>query len=109
MRYLSLRSITAILKNLVIEPSTTKKHKGVRRDTKGMNFECYTERIATLKEPDAETNKKQIVDKRLQLTNTEMKITGQNKVQFTTLNGKRYYFSDGIVSLSYGHPLLSKI
>ena len=32
-----------------------------------------------------------------------------NKVQFTSLNGKRYYFSDGIVSLPFGHPLLSDV
>ena len=38
-----------------------KKHKGVRRETKGINFESYAERIATLKEPDKESNKKQIV------------------------------------------------
>ena len=32
-----------------------------------------------------------------------------NKVKFANLNDKRYYFSDGIVSLSYGHPLLKKV
>ena len=40
-----------------------KKHKGVRQDTKGINLESYTERIATLKEPDEERNEKQIVQK----------------------------------------------
>ena len=35
-----------------------KKHKVVRRDYKGMNFESYAERITTLKEPDRERNKK---------------------------------------------------
>ena len=81
----------------------------MRRDTKGMNFETYTERIATLKEPDGERNKKQIAQKRLQVINTEMKMTSVNKAQFSSLNYKRYYFSDEIVSLSYGHPVLSKI
>ena len=38
-----------------------------------------------------------------------MKMTSINKVQFASLNNKRYYFLDGIVSLPYGHPLLSKI
>ena len=33
----------------------------MRRETKGINFESYAERIATLKEPDKESNKKQIV------------------------------------------------
>ena len=86
-----------------------KKHKGVRRDTKGMNFESYAKRIATLREPDDERNKKQIVQKRLQVTNTEMKMTSVNKVQFANLNNKRYYYLGGIVYLHYRHPLLLKI
>ena len=74
-----------------------------------MNFEIYTGRIATLEEPDKERNKKQIVLKRLQVTNTEMKMTSINKVQLASLNNKRFYFLDGIMSLPYGYPLLSKI
>ena len=50
-----------------------------------------------------------MIQKGLQVKNTEMKITSVSKVQFASLNNKRYYFSDGIVSLPYGHPLLSKI
>ena len=56
-----------------------KRDKGMRRDTKGMNFESYAERVATLKESDKEKNKKQLVEKRLQVTNTEMKMTNANK------------------------------
>ena len=32
-----------------------------------------------------------------------------NKVQFASLNDKRYYFSDEIVSLPFGHPSLSEL
>ena len=45
----------------------------------------------------------------MQVTNTELKMTSINKVQFASLNDKRYYFLDSTVSLPYGHPLLSKI
>ena len=83
-----------------------KKRKDMRRDTKGINFESDAERIAILKEPDGQRNKKQFVQKRLQVTNTEMKMTSVNKIQFASLNDKRYYFLDGIVSLPYGHLLL---
>ena len=31
------------------------------------------------------------------------------KVQYANLNDKRYYFSDGINSLPFGHPLLSDL
>ena len=48
--------------------------KIVRRDTKGMNLESYAKRIETLKKPDGVRNKKRIVEKSLQVTNTEMKM-----------------------------------
>ena len=72
-----------------------------------MNFQSYAERIRTLQETDDEhAQKKKKVQKRLQVNNTEMKMTSVNKVQFASLNNKRYYFSDGIISLPC-HPLLS--
>ena len=63
-----------------------------------MNFESYTERINTLCNIDSEHTQKKLIQKRLQVQNTEMKMTGVNKVQFASLNDKRYYFSDEIVS-----------
>ena len=38
-----------------------------------------------------------------------MMMTTVNKVQFASLNDKRYYFSDGIVSLLFGHLSLSEL
>ena len=38
-----------------------------------------------------------------------MVMTSINKVQFGNLNDKRYYFSDEIVSLPYGHLLLLEV
>ena len=93
------------LKNRLIN----KKHKGIRRDTLGMNFESYAERIKVLRELDSERVNKKLIQKRLQVTNTEMKMTSVSKVQFANLNDKRYYFSDGVVSLPFGHPLLSDL
>ena len=86
-----------------------KKHKGVRKDTTGMNFESYAMRINTLRESDDKKEEKRIVQKRLQVKNTNMTMTSVNKVQFARLNDKRYYFSDGIVSLPLGHPALNKV
>ena len=34
-------------------------------------------------------------------------MTSINKVKFASLNDKRYYGSDSIVSLPFGHPLLN--
>ena len=54
-----------------------------------MSFESYAKRIATLREPDDKRNKQQIVQKKLQVTDTEIKMTTVNKVKLATLNNKR--------------------
>ena len=38
-----------------------------------------------------------------------MTMTSVNKVKFASLNDKRYYFLDGIVSLPLGHPSLNVV
>ena len=38
-----------------------------------------------------------------------MTMTIVNKVQFARLDDKRYYFSDGIISLPLGHPAPNKV
>ena len=38
-----------------------------------------------------------------------MIMTSVNKIKFASLNDKRYYGSDGIVSLPFGHPLLNEV
>ena len=87
-----------------------KKHKGVRRDAPGMSFENYAARIPPLRSIDCKNEeKKKIIQKSLQVKNANMVMTSINKVQFASLNDKRYYFSDGIVPLQYGHPFLKEV
>ena len=43
------------------------------------------------------------------IINESMQMNTIAKVQFGTLNDKRFYFCDGIVSLLYGHPLLENL
>ena len=38
-----------------------------------------------------------------------MQMKSVSKIQFGQLNDKRFYFSNGILSLPYGHPLLEKV
>ena len=38
-----------------------------------------------------------------------MTMTSVNKMQFASLNDKRYYSSDGMVSLPFGHPSLKEV
>ena len=65
-----------------------------------MNFESYAKKIAYY----SKDVKKKNVQKRLQVENTEMKMTRVKKVQFASLSDKRYCFSDGIFSLPFRHP-----
>ena len=87
-----------------------KKHKGVKKGTPGMMFENYAARIKRLR---CDLNKSEPIEtikqKRLEVQNTNMKMKTVAKVKFARLNDKRYYFSDGIVSLPFGHPLLTKV
>ena len=92
------------------DKNINKKHEGVRKNTKGMDFERYANRIKDLRyDLKDEDIQEKVVQKRLQVKNTEMIMTSSNKVKFAQLNDKRYYFSDGIVSLPFGHPILNEI
>ena len=86
-----------------------KKHKIIRRDTPGMNFESYTENFFFIKQIDIARNNKKLAQKRLPVKNTNMTMTRINKVKCASINDKRYYGSDGIVSLPFGHHLLIEV
>ena len=86
-----------------------KKHKGVKKGTRGMMFENYAERIKQLRfDLNILPSHEFVTQRRFEIRNTEMKMKAIKKVKFARLNDKRYYFSDGIVSLPFGHILLEK-
>ena len=66
-----------------------------------MNFEAYSERLATLHEFCSPKKVKSITQKRFQIINESMKMKSINETQFAGLNDKRCYFHDGIVSLPF--------
>ena len=86
-----------------------KKHKGARRDTSGMNFESYTEKISSIRQIDIARKDKKLFQKRLQVKNTNITMTSINKFKFVIIDDKKYYGSDGIVSLPFGHQLLNEV
>ena len=59
-----------------------KKHKGVGRDTPGMNFESYAEKISFIRQIDIARNYKKLVQKRLQVKNTNMTMTSINNNKY---------------------------
>ena len=97
------------IENIDNQNICTIKHKGVRRDTEGMSFKAYANRITSLRQLDCKNDKKKITQKRFQVKNTNMMMTTVNKMQFASLNDKRYYFSDGIVSLMFGYQSSSEL
>ena len=97
-----------------INYSDNKKHKGLKKSTRGMDFDSYSTRLSDLTEYSNEfltkPNKvEQIEQKRFQIINESMQMKSVSKVQFGQLNDKRFYFSNGIISLPYGHPYLEKL
>ena len=79
-----------------------------------MNFDSYSNRLSDLTEYSNEFLTKpnmveQIEQKGFQVINESMQMKSISKVQFGQLNDKRFYFSNGIISLPYGHPYLEKL
>ena len=79
-----------------------------------MDFDPYSTRLSNLTEYLNEFLNKpnkveQIEQKRFQVINESMQMKSVSKVQLEPLNDKRFYFSNGIISLPYGYPYLKKL
>ena len=79
-----------------------------------MDFDPYSNRLSDLTEYSYKflttPNKvEQMEQKRFQVINESVQIKSVSKVQFRQLNDKRFYFSNGLVFLPYGHPYLEEL
>ena len=79
-----------------------------------MDFDSYSNGLTDLTEYSNKflttPNKvEQMEQKRFQVINESMQMKSVSKVQFGQLNDKRFYFSNGLVSLPYGHPYLEEL
>ena len=81
----------------------------MKKNTLGMDFETYSERLATLQKYCFKSKPKIVKQKRFQIINDSMPTKFVKKTQSAGLNDKRFYFHDGIVSLPFGHLLLNKV
>ena len=93
------------------DTADNKKHKGLPKSTPGMDFDSYSAGLSDLTEYYSEfltkpNLVKQIDQKRFQIIDESMQMKSVSKVKFGQLNDKRFYFSNGITSLPYGHPSL---
>ena len=79
-----------------------------------MDFDSYSNRLSDLTEYFNEfltTDNKleKIQQRRFQVTNESMQMKSVCKIQFGQLNDKRFYLSNGILSLPFGHRSLEKL
>ena len=82
-----------------------KKHKGIRKGTKGMDFDNYASHILMLEEAK-EGSKRFAKKQKLTLFQTKRGNTAMvpiDKCKFSQLNNKRCILTDGIISFPYGH------
>ena len=86
-----------------------KKHKGLKKNTPGMDFESYLERLVTLHKYCFESKSKKIEQKRFQIISDLMQMKSVKRTQFSELNDRRFSFHDGIVSLPFGHFSRNKV
>ena len=88
-----------------------KKHKGIKKGVKGIDYEHYAERIKSLKNFETfeqpKNEYKQIM--RFAVKKGDMVTTNIVKTKFSQLNNKRFYVPNGILSLPFGHPSLKKL
>ena len=89
----------------------SKKHKGIKKGSIGMEFKNYAERIKPLL--NFETYKKPKADLkdmvRISVKKGEMTTHKIKKKKFSQLNDKRFCFSNAVVSLPFGDISLKKI
>ena len=88
-----------------------KKHKGIKKEAPGMNYENYAERIKPLYDFESfekpKTKRKKVLrftDKKGDMITTQVK-----KTKFSQINDKRFYFPDAVVSLPFGHRALKEL
>ena len=96
-----------------INHSDNKKPKRLKKSTPDMDFDSHSSRLSDLTEYINEFSNKPVAEKieqkRFQVINESMQMKSISKIQFGQLNDKRFYFSNGIMSLPYGHPYLEKL
>ena len=93
------------------DKNLSKKHKGIQKGSSGLGFENFTQGIGSLvnfdtfEKPPRDTNNVS----RLTVVTGEMVKSTYVKNKFSQFNSERFYLPDGIVSLPFYHPILSKI
>ena len=71
-----------------------------------MEFEDCVKRISLIKEIEAFGQLPKEKQNKFTIKNNQMILEEIEKSKFAQINNKRYYFSEGIVSLPFSHSIL---
>ena len=88
-----------------------KKHKGLKKGSKVMDFENYVKRINSVREIETfgQLENQKRGQYRISVKINSMIFKETQKSKFAQINGKKYYFSDEVVPLLFSHPFLKQI
>ena len=91
--------------------ASNKKHKGIKKEAKGMDYEYIAERIKSLKnfETFEQPRNKYKKVMTFAVKKGDMVTTSIVKTKFSQLNNKSFYFPNSILSLPFGHPSLKEL
>ena len=94
------------------DDATNFKHKGIKKDSKGMNLKEYAKKLedlSWLKDHRESLYSSKLVQTRFKKSLGDVKMIALNKIALAQLNDKVYYFENGLMSLPHEHPDLRKI
>lgn len=88
-----------------------KKHKGLKKGAKSMLFEGYAKRINSLADIQSfrQLKKEKQPQHRFSIKHNLMVLEKVQKLKFALIKDKRYYFSDGVISLPFSQPYLCNV
>ena len=84
---------------------TNKKHKGLKKGSKGMEIKSFCKRKNSAKDIEkfGQLPKENVTQYRFPVKQNEMLLQEVKKSKFPQINDKRYCFSNGLVSLTFSH------
>ena len=88
------------------------KHKGIKKDSKGMSLKEYAKRLENLswlKDHQQSLLSSKIVQTRFKKSLGDIKMIALSKIALAQLNDKVYYFENGLMSLPHEYPDLQEI
>ena len=88
-----------------------KKHMGIGKNEISMDLSPFGKRTNSAQDIEnfGQLQKDTVKQNRFTVKKNEMILESVEKSKFVHISDKRYYFEDGIISLTFSHPYLNEI